>query len=439
MSDGIRRLNGRYVQGNARPRFHLLHRERRWNPVERVWMGWERKRGKLEEFNALVTGRGATSFRTLVDVPDDLQSVRYVLTLDADTRLPPGSARELVAAFRHPLVRPVVDPESHELLAGFTVLQPRLETDATAAVETSFARTMIGEGGVDLYAQVVSNVQHDLFARAIFMGKGIYDVDAFERCLRGRVPENRLLSHDLFEGVHGRVGLVSDVALFEQHPENALVHVQRLHRWVRGDWQLLPWLIARRPPGRDGPLKRGLRPLARWAVADNLRRSIYLPSLLGLLLGAWATLPAGGAAVATLAVVALLAAPAGLAVAGRAVARPPGADAAAGPRRRRPRGTPGAGALALEITLLPYQALVTGDAIVRALWRVYVSRRGLLQWTSAAHTAGSFGDTVSVRTALRFMGGAVALSVAVVVALALFAPTSLPVARRCSWPGCWRP
>jgi cyclic beta-1,2-glucan synthetase len=425
MSDGIRRLNGRHGTANGGPRFHLLHRERRWNPVERVWMGWERKRGKLEEFNALVTGRGATSFRTLVDVPDDLRRVRYVLTLDADTRLPPGSARELVAAFRHPLVRPVVDPESHELLAGFTVLQPRLETDATASVETTFARTMIGEGGVDLYAQVVSNVQHDLFARAIFMGKGIYEVDAFERCLRGRVPENRLLSHDLFEGVHGRVGLVSDVALFEQHPANALVHVQRLHRWVRGDWQLLPWLIARRPPGRAGPLTRGLRPLARWAVADNLRRSIYLPSLLGLLLGAWASLPAGGAAVATLAVVALLAAPAGLAVLGALWRGLPGrtplrALDAAGHAARLELAR-----AALEITLLPYQALVTGDAIVRALWRVYVSRRGLLQWTSAAHTAGSFGDTVSVRTALRFMGGAVALSAAVVVVLALIAPTSL--------------
>jgi hypothetical protein len=202
---------------------------------------------------------------------------------------------------------------------------------------------------------------------------------------------------------------VSDVTLFEQHPANALVHVQRLHRWVRGDWQLLPWLIARRPPGRDGPLERGLRPLARWAVADNLRRSLYLPSLLGLLIGAWATLPApappsrrwpwwrcwrrrrrsrcsarcGAASRADAA--------AGLGAAGHAA------------RLELARA-------ALEVALLPYQALVTGDAIVRAVWRVYVSRRGLLQWTSAAHTAGSLGDTVSLPTALRFMGGAVALT-----------------------------
>jgi cyclic beta-1,2-glucan synthetase len=428
MSDGIRRLNARYASPDGGPRFHLLHRERRWNAVERVWMGWERKRGKLEEFNALVTGRGATSFRHLVDLPDDLSSVRYVLTLDADTRLPPGSARELVAAFRHPLVRPVVDPESHALLAGFTVLQPRLESDATAAVETGFARAMTGEGGVDLYAQVVSNVHHDLFARAIFMGKGIYDVDAFERCLRGRVPENRLLSHDLFEGVHGRVGLVSDVTLFEQQPANALGFAQRLHRWVRGDWQLLPWLISRRSPGRDGRLEHGLSPLARFTVADNLRRSLFLPTLLGLLIGAWFTLPDGGAAVATLAIVALLGAPIFLTVLGALARGLPGrtplrALEAAGHAARMEGARVG-----LTLALLPHQAMVTGDAIVRAVWRVYVSRRGLLQWTSAAHSAGAIGDTVGLPVALRHMAGAVAVAAAVTLGLVAFAPTSLPAA-----------
>ncbi len=445
LSQGIRDLNARYggdrrtEAGDRRaetwapvpggpagdPPFHLLHRERRWNPVERLWMGWERKRGKLEEFNELLTGRGGASFSVRVDPPTDLASVRYVLTLDADTRLPPGAARELVAAFRHPLNRPVLDPHGDELRAGYTVLQPRVEADAATMLETAFARVMTGESGVDLYALMVSNVHHDLFGRAIFGGKGLYEVNAFERRLRGRVPENRLLSHDLFEGVHGRVGLASDVVLFEQVPANAVQHALRLHRWVRGDWQLLPWLVARRPLGRHGRLARGLRPLDRWQVADNLRRSLYLPSLLGLLAGAWLALPGHAAVTATLGVLALLGLPIALAalaavrrgLAGRAL-RPALETAAHDARLEAARW-------AVTVALLPYLALVTSDAIARALYRVYVSRRGLLQWTTAAHAAGTLGTSLTLRAAFRRMWGAVALAAALAALLVVWAPASL--------------
>ena len=450
LSRGIRQLNERHAGGRATggavgrgeadegaaragtdaddPPFHLLHRERRWNPVERQWMGWERKRGKLEELNEWLTGRGGASFSVRVDPPSDPASVRYVLTLDADTRLPPGAARELIAAFRHPLNRPVVEPHSGELRAGYTVLQPRVEADAASILQTPFAAVMSGGSGVDLYAQTISNVHHDLFGRAIFAGKGLYQVDAFERRLRGRVPENRLLSHDLFEGVHGRVGLVSDVALFEQVPANAVQHALRLHRWVRGDWQLLPWLVARRPLGRHGRLAHGLRPLDRWQIADNLRRSLHLPTLLGLLAGAWLLLPGAAALAVTVAVLALIGLPVPLAAlaavrrgaAGQAL-RPLLETAAHDARLEAARW-------ALTVALLPYQALVTGDAIVRALYRVYVSRQGLLQWTTAAQAARQLGTRLPLSAAIRHLRGAVGLSLALTALLAAWAPAALPAA-----------
>ncbi len=428
VADGIRRLNGRHGQPDAPRPFHLFHRERRWNPVERVWMGWERKRGKLEEFNALVTGRGATSFYLQVDPPDDLRAVRYVLTLDGDTRLPPEAARQLVAAFRHPLVRPVLDGDTGDLLAGYTVLQPRLETDPAATVETRYARWMAGESGVDLYAHVVSNLHHDVFGRAIFMGKGLYDVDAFERRLRGRVPENRLLSHDLFEGAQGHVGMISDVALYEQNPENALLDARRLHRWVRGDWQLLPWLFARHPQGREGRVPSGLRPVARWSIADNLRRSLHPAALFALLAASWLLLPGEAAVWATLTILALVAAPIVLSALGALGRGLVGRAPVPAVTAARHAALVEAGRTAMSLALLPHTALVTLDATALALYRVYVSHRRLLQWTTAAHAARALGGTVSARTALRHMAGAWGATWSLAALLAWLAPAKLPVA-----------
>ncbi len=428
VADGIRRLNARHGRPDALRPFHLFHRERRWNPVERTWMGWERKRGKLEEFNALVTGRGATSFYLQVDAPDDLHAIRYVLTLDGDTRLPPDAVRELVAAFRHPLVRPVIDPDTDELLAGYTVLQPRLETDPAGAPETTFARWMAGESGVDLYAHVVSNLHHDVFGHAIFMGKGLYDVDAFERRLRGRVPENRLLSHDLFEGAQGRVGMISDVALYEENPENALLQARRLHRWVRGDWQLLPWLFARHPQGREGRVPSGLRPIGRWAIADNLRRSLHPAALFALLAASWLLLPAAPAVWATLVILGLVAAPivlAALASLGRGlVGGTPGPAMTGAAHAARIE----ARRLAISLVLLPHTALVTLDATALALYRLFVSGRGLLQWTTAAHAARATGGTLTAPVALRNMAGAWASTWVLAALLAWLTPGKLPVA-----------
>jgi cyclic beta-1,2-glucan synthetase len=424
---GIRRLNRRHGGRGRRP-FHLLHRERRWNPSEGRWMAWERKRGKLEELNRLLAGEGETSFSVLADLPSDLSEVRYVITLDADTHLPPGSAAAMVGAFAHPLNRPVLDAGTGRLTAGYTVLQPRLATAPSSANATRFSRILAGEAGLDLYTRAVSDVYHDLFAEAVFTGKGIYDVRAFTRTLEGRVPENRLLSHDLFEGVHGRVGLVSDVVLYEDYPPNALVHARRLHRWVRGDWQLLPWLPPRVPASGGRRIASRLSLLDRWKVVDNLRRSLFLPSVTALFVAAWLGLDAVPAAIATVGIAALPGAPMVLGtlgevrrgLAGRAW-RLALESAVHGARLEAARW-------ALTLILLAYQSVVVLDAVARTVYRVTVSHRRLLEWTTAARAARDVGSHPAPATAWRRLAAAPALAVAVAAALALLAPSSLPAA-----------
>ncbi|NIV35746.1 MAG: hypothetical protein GWN58_41725, partial [Anaerolineae bacterium] len=214
-------------------------------------MGWERKRGKLVEFNHLLRGDHETSFSTMLGDLDVLPRIRYVITLDADTALPRGSARRLIATLAHPLNRAQFDPESGLVTAGYTVLQPRTEIKPSSANRSPFSRAFSGDTGLDLYTRAVSDVYQDLFGEGIYVGKGIYEVDAFARSVAGRVPDNALLSHDLFEGIHGRAGLATDVVLYEDYPPGYLTYAHRLHRWVRGDWQLLPWLFPRVPHAGD--------------------------------------------------------------------------------------------------------------------------------------------------------------------------------------------
>ena len=424
--EGIRRLNLRHGR-DGRKRFHLFHRERRWNPMEGKWMGWERKRGKLEELNQLLAGGPETSFAVEVDPPEDLEDVRYVLTLDADTRLPPGVGVELVATFAHPLNRAVIGPGG-EVQAGYTVLQPRLDIEPSAVNESRFSRTFAGEAGLDLYTRAVSDVYQDLFGEAVFTGKGIYDVHAFSRCLRGRVPENRLLSHDLFEGVHGRVALVSDVVLFEDYPSNELLYARRIHRWVRGDWQLLPWLLPRVPSAFGDRIASDLSLLDRWKIADNLRRSLFLPSLTGLLVVAWLAFPLEAAAVATAGIAAVLGAPIVFGALGEVrwgltgrVWRSAVASAVHNIRLEAVRWL-------LTLVAMAHLSLVELDAIGRTLYRLGISRRRLLEWTTAAHTARSAGGRLSAATAWRRMLRAPVLAVAVAGLVAVSAPASLPAA-----------
>ncbi|TVP76235.1 MAG: hypothetical protein EA352_06265 [Gemmatimonadales bacterium] len=423
-SRGVRQLNRRYGQGGRTP-FLLLHRGRRWNPVERRWMGWERKRGKLVELSHLLLG-GPSSLWAAEGDAERLENTPFVLTLDSDTRLPQDAASRLVGTLAHPLNRPEVGEEGR-ILRGYSVLQPRLEPLPEPDGGTIFSRIYGGVQGLDLYSRAAFDVYQDLFDVGIFAGKGIFDVRAFEASLAGRTPDNAILSHDLFEGAHGRAGLVSDLTLLEEFPGHPLTHSRRAHRWIRGDWQLLPWLFPRVLGAAGVRLENRIPLLGRWMILDNLRRSLQPPTVLFSFLAGWALLAPPAAAFWTV----LLALVVGLPSLMAAV------DALLRTLRALPaRADVGVEARALgravarwgmELSFLPFEAWTSADAILRTLYRVVVSRERLLEWTSSALMARQVRRRDSLGSLLRGMwpGPAVAL---VGAAGLLLLPISFPVA-----------
>jgi len=384
---GIESLNARYGEGRA-DRFYLFHRVRQWNAREETWMGWERKRGKLEEFNHLLRGSTDTSFHVQVGDTSILPSVRYCITLDSDTRLPRDAARKLVGIIAHPLNRPRYDAAAGRVTEGYGILQPRVSVTMASAAGSRFARLYAGHTGVDPYTTAVSDTYQDLFGEGIFTGKGLYDVDAFMAALDGRVPENALLSHDLFEGVHARTALVSDVEVVDDYPASVLAHARRQHRWVRGDWQILFWLLPV-VPTRAGLRRNRLPLISRWKIFDNLRRSLLPPATVALLVAGWTVLP-GHPAVWTAAVLASLAFsifPLALEVLGGPTARQPWRVFL---RQALEDAGTGLARAALQLTFLAHEAYAMAHAILVTLVRLAVTRRRLLQWeTAAASTARS--------------------------------------------------
>jgi cyclic beta-1,2-glucan synthetase len=394
--EGVAKLNTEYGREGHAP-FFLLHRSREWNPAERRWMGWERKRGKLHELNQLLLGATDTRLRLVEGDLHQVSGIRYLITLDADTHLPPGTTARLVATLAHPLNRPRFDLRGR-VQGGYTVLQPGLETTAGWGEATLFSRIMDRDTGLDLYSHAVSDVYQDLFGEGIYAGKGILDVAAFERCLANRAPDNALLSHDLFEGIHGRVGLVSDVQLLEESPPDLVAYLRRLHRWIRGDWQLLPWLWITVPARDGGRLRNDLSALDRWKVLDNLRRSLLPPSLVSLSLAGWLFGP-GSPWLWTIVPLLVLSVP-GLFGAASATRRLLWSRRASRwePLRDRvrlrtvgPMALAGAGRALSTLIFLPCLAFVSLDAIVRTLVRLAITRRHLLEWTTAAHSARASG------------------------------------------------
>ncbi len=328
----IAALNARYA-GGGNDVFFLFHRPRRWNPHDRVWMGYERKRGKLADLNALLREGNGDGFSLLVGATAVLAGVKYVITLDTDTQLPRDAARQLVGTMAHPLNRPVYDAALGRVRAGYGILQPRVSVSLPGTHQSRYARLNGGEPGIDPYTRAVSDVYQDAFQEGSFIGKGIYDVDAFEQALKGRFPENRILSHDLLEGCYARAGLLSDVQLYEEYPSRYGADVNRRYRWIRGDWQLAGWLLPR-VPGPDGQRRKNpLSALSRWKLFDNLRRSLVPAVLTLLLLLGWTVFPS--AAFWTLAVLGILLIPPMLAALLEAL--PKTGRHAAGPASRRCR------------------------------------------------------------------------------------------------------
>ena len=414
---GIEALNTRH--GNGRDdRFYLFHRPRQWNPRQGVWMGWERKRGKLEEFNALLRGAANTSFQVMVGDRSVLEQIRYVITLDADTRLPRDAASQLIGIIQHPLNRPHFDPRLRRVTSGYGILQPRVSVTMSSAAGSLFARVYAGHTGVDPYTTAVSDTYQDLFSEGIFTGKGLYDVDAFTAALEGRVPENALLSHDLFEGIYARTALVSDVELVDDFPSSILAHAGRQRRWVRGDWQILAWLFPW-VPARNGVERNRLPVISRWKILDNLRRSLVAPTTLALFASAWTWLP-GAPWLWTLAALAAVSFPIypqlWRAVRGPAGNQPVGVFL----RDLREELAVAAAQVFLELTLLAYHAYAMVHAISLTLVRMIVTQRMMLEWETAA-TAAARAAGLSGREGLRaFADG---MWVSPVVAATLYAAT----------------
>jgi cyclic beta-1,2-glucan synthetase len=427
-ADGVARLNRLYGPGPwGGARFLLLHRHRRWNPSEGMWIGWERKRGKLHEFNQLLRGATDTSFilraDELTDVPPE---VRYVITLDADTRMTPGAAQRMVGAIAHPLNRARFDPSAGRVIAGYGIIQPRITPMLPQSGElTLYHRIFAGPTGVDPYSAAVSDVYQDLFGEGIYVGKGIYEVDAFEAALEGRVPENTLLSHDLFEGTWARCGLATDIELFDDFPSNYETSARRVHRWARGDWQLLPWILNV-PPRVDGQRRPSSMPvISRWKMIDNLRRTLSSSSTFALLLGGWVALPVSPL-LWTGFVVATIAMPAAVPVIAGALPRRRGIAKRSHLRSVLLDALEAGARVGLALVFLPNRAGLMTDAMVRTLWRVYVSRRKLLEWLPAALAGRSSIHDLS--SAYRSMWRGVALGVAAAVIALVLRPEAFHLA-----------
>jgi cyclic beta-1,2-glucan synthetase len=405
-------------------RFFFLHRERRWNARERCWMGWERKRGKLDEFNRLLRGATDTSFVVRHGEVSILGSIKYVITLDSDTRLPMEAARRLVGTLSHPLNRPRFDSRLQRVTQGYGVLQPRVQVSIESASRTAFAQVFAGHVGVDPYTTAVSDVYQDLFHEGSYVGKGIYDVDAFHAALAERVPEETLLSHDLFEGLYARAGLCTDIELVDDFPSNYLAYAARQHRWVRGDWQIARWLWRTVPDASGRPVPNTLPVIARWKILDNLRRSLLAPALVVLFLAGWTVLP-GSAIVWSLLGLLVLAFPACTQVARSLSNRVRGVPFRDHVRAERDRLATTATQAFLSTVLLLHQSWVMLDAIVRALVRMLGSRRRLLEWVTAERSSRIAESPADL---FRRMAGAPIAATIMAVGMAMVAPSRLPLA-----------
>ncbi len=381
----IGRLNERHgPAAGGGDRFWLLHRRRLWNEREGAWMGWERKRGKLRELNRLLRGATDTSFVTSgLHAPPAPPGIRYVITLDVDSRLPREAARRLVGTIAHPLNLPAFDPVAARVVEGYAILQPRVTpTLPEMGWGTLFQLVFSGPRGIDPYAFAVSDVYQDLFGEGIYTGKGIYDVDTFERALDDRVGENTQLSHDLFEGLFARAGFVSDVELFEGFPGHFGVAASRQHRWVRGDWQLLPWIL--RPSGASAGARAagGIPAIGRWKMIDNLRRSLSAPTIFATLLAGWCV--TGAARVWTAYVLGVLFLPAFLSFFSSLFPRRRGVARGSFLRGVAADFAIGLSETVLRVVFLAHSAWLRCDAIALTLWRLWITRRKLLEWVPAA-------------------------------------------------------
>jgi cyclic beta-1,2-glucan synthetase len=419
----IEELNEKYRRAKG-DTFFLFHRPRRWNPQERVWMGYERKRGKLAELNLLLRGGSRDRFSLVVGNTAVLSNVKYVITLDTDTQLPRDSGQQFVGAMAHPLNRAHYDEDKQRVVAGYGILQPRVAATLPGTNRSRYARMCGSEPGIDPYTRAVSDVYQDLFHKGSFIGKGIYDVDAFERALNGRFPENRILSHDLLEGCYARAGLLSDVPLYEEYPSSYSADVSRRHRWIRGDWQLVRWLLPCVPGLGGHCLKNPLSILSRWKILDNLRRSLVPAALTLLLLLGWTVLSSPW--FWTLSVIGIILLPSLITSILEVFQKPGevlmGQHIAAAVRSTRWRFAQAT----FTFLCMPYEAFFSLDAIVRTVWRMLFTNRRLLEWSPSG--ALDRNNRTELVSSYRTMWIAPIIAFIAVIYLTISSPDILAVA-----------
>lgn len=416
----IEELSKKYID-TGKDTFFLFHRPRTWNPGERIWMGYERKRGKLSELNSLLQGSREENFSMVIGNTEVLSNVKFIITLDSDTQLPRDSARQFVGTMAHPLNRAYYDEKKQRVSVGYGIMQPRVAVSLPATKLSRYSRLYGSEPGIDPYTRVVSDVYQDVFGEGSFIGKGIYDVEIFGRVFDKRFPENRILSHDLLEGCYARAGLLSDVQLFEEYPMSYFADVNRRHRWIRGDWQILKWLLPF-VTGTNGKLQKNpLSALSKWKIFDNIRRSITPLALTLLLVLGWTTL--SQALLWTLVVVVIIVGPsvvisivdlfnkpveillrshlmASVQAAGRHLAQS-----------------------AFMFICLPYEAFYSLDAISRTIWRIMVSHRRLLEWNpSHSHDQN---DKKTIISSYKTMWIAPVFAIVTVIFLFVWWPVTL--------------
>lgn len=391
----IKALNNKYCCENNEL-FFFFNRYRQYNKVEDKWIGWERKRGKLMEFNDLLRGKDSSSYNVISGDIKNLLKVKYILTLDADTKLPRDTAKKIIGAMSHVLNKPVLNYKTKKVVRGYGLMQPRISVGTLSANKTMFTKIFSGEVGIDMYTSAISDVYQDIFKEGIFTGKGIYDLDVFSYMLDEEVPENAILSHDLLEGSYARTALVTDIEFIDGYPAYYNSSAMRLHRWVRGDWQLLPWIIKR------GKLNR----ISRWKMFDNLRRSLLSPSLIILVILSLSILPSGEVWL-LLAFLALLS-PLIFHVS-EAVASPKSGISLSG---RIDNGKNIAEQVFLVFCFLPYNAYLMVDAIVRTLYRLLISKKNLLQWQTAADVEQKLGKSLKNFISAMWFGSMLAIIVA---------------------------
>src|SRR5438874_801421 len=398
-SDLVKGLNEKY-RGEKDGCFLMLHRHRVYNPREKVWMGWERKRGKLMDLNKLLFGE-YDSFPTKAGDVSKLAKVRYVITLDADTELPRGAAHRLIGTLAHPLNQAIIDPDKNIVVAGYGILQPRVRISVQSASRSRLANIYSGQTGFDIYTRAVSDVYQDLYCEGIFAGKGIYEVETVHKVLDRRFPQNALLSHDLIEGAYARAGLVTDVEVIEDYPSHYSAYNRRKHRWLRGDWQITSWLFSRVPDETGRKVPNPISLVSQWKILDNLRRSLVEPATFLLFVLGWLVLP-GYARSWTLATAFILFMPVWFEFLFTLVRSIAERKMAVAREALSALFSSNVGTL-LNIIFLPHQMLVSLDAVVRTLIRRLFTRQRLLEWETAAEAEAGVAKRTPVDAYLNWM------------------------------------